>query len=112
MPLDDREQKILDEIEAQFLQDDPKLAKAALKVWSVDLFRRTSQRSAFGFVLGLIIMLVFFLTLTWVAMVGFVIMVASASFFVVAFRRKTTGQGPTSIGWDRWLGGLRSKWRR
>ena len=28
MPLNDREQKILDEIERQFLQDDPKLAKA------------------------------------------------------------------------------------
>lgn len=112
MPLDDREQKILDEIEAQFLQDDPKLARAVLKVSTVDLFRRTSQRAGFGFVLGLIIMLVFFLISTWIAMVGFLIMVVSASFFVVAFRRKTTGQGPTSIGWDQWLGGLRSKWRR
>ena len=112
MPLDDREQKILDEIERQFLQDDPKLAKAVLKVSTVDVFRRTSQRAGVGFVLGLVIMLVFFLISTWVAMVGFLIMVVSASFFVVAFRRKTTGRGPTSVGWDQWLGGLRSKWRR
>ena len=112
MPLDDREQKILDEIEAQFLQDDPKLAKAVLRVSSVDLFRRTWQRAGVGFVLGLAMMLVFFLISTWVAMIGFVIMVVSASFFVVALRRKTTGQGPISVGWDQWLGGLRSKWRR
>jgi len=28
VPLNDKEQKILDEIERQFLQDDPKLARA------------------------------------------------------------------------------------
>ncbi len=112
MPLDDREQRILDEIEAQFLQDDPKLAKAVLKVSSIDVFRRTAVRAGIGFVLGLVVMLVFFLISTWVAMIGFVVMVVSASFFVVALRRRTSGQGPTSIGWDQWLGGLRSKWRR
>ena len=112
VPLDDKEQEILDEIERQFMQDDPKLAKAVLRVLSVDVFRRTSQRAAVGLILGLVMMLVFFLICTWVAMVGFGIMGVAASFFVVAFRRKTTGRGPSSLGWDRWVGGFRSKWRR
>ena len=112
MPLNDREQKILDEIERQFLQDDPKLAKAVRTASATNVFRRSAQRSVAGFVAGLALMLVFFTSNTLVAMVGFVIMVASASFFVIALRRRTLGPAPGGMSMDRWLGRLRSKWRR
>lgn len=112
MPLNDREQKILDEIERQFLQDDPKLAKAVRTASATNVFRRSAQRSVAGFIVGLALMLVFFTSNTLVAMVGFVIMVASASVFVVALRRRTLGPTANGISMDRWLGNLRSKWRR
>lgn len=112
MPLNDKEQEILDEIERQFLKDDPKLAKAVLAAEPTQLFRRSAQRSVVGFVVGLALMLLFFASNTLVAMIGFVIMVASASVFVVSLRRRTLGAGPSNFNAGSWLDQLRSKWRR
>lgn len=112
MPLNDKEQKILDEIERQFLQDDPKLAKAVRTASAGDAFRRSAQFSAAGFILGLALMLIFFTSNTFVAMIGFVMMVASASIFVVGVRRRTMGPGAGGLGVDAWADRLRSKWRR
>ena len=112
MPLNDKEQRILDEIERQFLQDDPKLAKAVRTASATDVFRRSARRSITGFVVGLAIMLVFFTSTLAIAMVGFVIMVASASVFVVSVRRRTMGPGAGGFGPDSWVERLRSKWRR
>ena len=112
MPLNDKEQEILDEIERQFLKDDPKLAKAVLAAEPTRLFRRVAQRSVAGFVVGLALMLLFFASNTLIAMIGFVIMVASASVFVVSLRRRTLGSGPTNLNASSWLDQLRSKWRR
>ncbi len=112
MPLNDKEQRILDEIERQFLQDDPKLARAVGTSSAADVFRRAARRTIAGFVLGLAFMLLFFTSNTLVAMLGFVIMVASASFFVIALRRRTMGPGPMGMGVDSWIERFRSKWRR
>ena len=112
MPLNDKEQRILDEIERQFLQDDPKLAKAVRTASATDVFRRSARRSIIGFVVGLAVMLIFFTTSILVAMVGFGIMVASASAFVVSIRRRTMGPGAGGFSPDAWIDRLRSKWRR
>ncbi len=112
MPLNDKEQKILDEIERQFLQDDPKLARAVRTADAGDAFRRSAQLSAAGFILGLALMLIFFTSNTLVAMIGFVMMVAAASVFVVGIRRRTMGPSTGSLGMDAWADRLRSKWRR
>ena len=112
MPLNDKEQKILDEIERQFLQDDPKLAKAVRTASATDVFRRSARLSIAGFVLGLALMLVFFALNTLIAMIGFVVMVVSGSVFMVALRRRTMAPGSVALGVDSWVERLRSKWRR
>ncbi|RZV45945.1 MAG: DUF3040 domain-containing protein [Acidimicrobiia bacterium] len=112
VPLNDKEQKILDEIERQFLQDDPKLAKAVRTASASDTLRRSTRFTAAGFVLGLALMLIFFTSNTLVAMIGFVVMVASASVFIVGLRRRTMGPGTAGLGIESWADRLRSKWRR
>ena len=51
-----------------------------------------------------------------VAMLGLlglgVVMVASASVFVVGLRRRTMGPGVAGLGLESWADRLRSKWRR
>lgn len=111
MPLNDKEQRILDEIERQFLQDDPKLAKAVRTASATDVFRRSARRTVVGFVAGLALMLIFFTSNTFIAMAGFVIMVASASVFVVSIRRRTLAPGGSFVP-DTWIERFRSKWRR
>jgi hypothetical protein len=112
VPLNDKEQKILDEIERQFLQDDPKLANAVKTASAADSFRRSSRLTIGGFVLGLALMLLFFTSNTLIAMVGFVVMVGSASVFVIALRRRTMGPSVGGPRLDAWVDRLRSKWRR
>ncbi len=112
MPLNDKEQKILDEIERQFLQDDPKLAKAVRTASASDTLRRSSRLTIGGFIVGLALMLLFFTSNTLIAMIGFVVMVASASVFVVALRRRTMAPGSAGLGPDSWVERFISKWRR
>jgi cobalamin synthase len=82
MPLDDREQRILAEIERQFYEDDPDLARA---VKNIDRSGRFGIRwPLVGLVAGLIVVVVFFTRQTAVALVGFGLMVASATALVQA----------------------------
>lgn len=110
MPLNEREQRILDEIEQQFLQDDKKLAKTISGASSSEVFRRRAQRSAVGFVVGLALMLVFFTSNTLVAIVGFVLMVASGSWLVAAMRRRSLGSS-AGFSLESLAERFRSKWR-
>lgn len=80
MSLDDREQQILSEIERQFYEEDPSLARA---VRNIDRPRRFGIRlPVVGLVIGAIILLAFFTVQTLVALAGFVIIVVSASALV------------------------------
>ena len=113
MPLDEREQRILEEIERQFYETDRKLAETVSKASITGVFRRPLQWAALGFLVGLGVMLFFFTRYTPIAMVGFVLMVASAWTAAVAVRRRSptgtdTGPGKT----QQWVTRLRSKWRR
>ncbi len=80
MSLDDREQQILSEIERQFYEEDPSLARA---VRNINKPRRFGIRlPVAGLVLGVVIVLAFFTVQTLVALGGFVVIVASASALV------------------------------
>jgi len=80
MSLDDREQQILAEIERQFYEEDPSLAKA---VRNIDRPRRFGVRVPIvGLVVGVIAVIVFFTINTLVALGGFLVMVVSASALV------------------------------
>lgn len=86
MPLDDREQRILAEIERQFYEDDPELAEA---VKNIDRSRSFGLRLPLvGLIAGLAVVVVFFTSQTLIALVGFVLMVASATALVHEIRRR------------------------
>lgn len=84
MPLDDREQRILAEIERQFYEEDPALAHAV----------RTGGRSGrfgirlplLGVLMGVALILATFTSVTWLALVGFVVLVVSATALVQGIR--------------------------
>jgi VIT1/CCC1 family predicted Fe2+/Mn2+ transporter len=78
MPLNDEEQRILDEIEARLAEEDPRLVEQVGRTTlSAHLARRIRMASvAFG--VGLLMILFAFASAVWVAAVGFVVMVFSA----------------------------------
>lgn len=87
MGLDDREQRILAEIERQFYEEDPGLA---------DAVRTVSRRSrpwetkvaAVGVVLGVILVALTFRVNTILALVGFLVTVGSVTWLVSELRRR------------------------
>ncbi len=109
MPLDEREQRILDEIEAQFEVDDPAFAKT----YRDTRLRRSSSRdirlSAIGIVVGLVLMLVLFPQSTFLALGAFALMLASAVWLVSGIRAGAAGKKSPGSGW---LVDLRQRWRR
>lgn len=86
MPLDDREQKILADIERQFYEEDPGLARAVK-----DIDRRSSRNkvrlAVLGVVAGLATILFFFATNTFVALAGFAVLVVSATILAPEIKR-------------------------
>ncbi|MGZ8578423.1 MAG: DUF3040 domain-containing protein [Actinomycetota bacterium] len=77
MPLNDHEQKILEEIERRLAEEDPNFVE---QVGRTDLYTHLARRirlATLAFVVG-IIMLLFFVVSVWIAAAGFVVMVVSA----------------------------------
>jgi hypothetical protein len=83
MPLDDKEQRILAEIERQFYQEDPEVARALQRVESP--LRVGAKLSMLGVIAGLAI-IVAYLSETWIAAAGFALLVISATSLVNAIR--------------------------
>jgi len=83
MPLDDKEQRILAEIERQFYEEDPELARAVQRIESP--LRVGAKLSILGVIAGLAI-IVTYLSETWVAAAGFALLVLSATALVNAVR--------------------------
>jgi hypothetical protein len=83
MPLDDKEQRILAEIERQFYEEDPELARAVEKIERPARFG--VRLSLLGVIAGLAIVIAY-VSITWVAVVGFALLVASATSLVNAMR--------------------------
>ncbi|MFQ5947670.1 MAG: DUF3040 domain-containing protein [Acidimicrobiia bacterium] len=110
MPLDDREQRILEEIERQFYQEDPKLAETVRNTTLATVSARNLKWAILGFIAGLGLMLGFFTSNSLVAVLGFVAMVVSVVWIVTIVKRRS-GFGNRSST-DAWLGRLRQRWRR
>lgn len=111
MPLNEREQRILEEIERHLYAEDPKLAQTVKKA---DLGVRTKRRQRLaivGFVVGLVVMLGMFTRSTPIAGFGFVLMVASAAWLAMTIRARRSEQaGSASV--VGWMDGFRQRWRR
>lgn len=101
MPLSEREQKILEEIEQGLYEQDPRLVKKVGR-----LTQSASRRGVLaivGFLVGLVVTIGTFAFSQWIALAGFVLMVLSAS-AIVQIRRHSTAASKN--GWiGRILGG-------
>ncbi|HYH49216.1 MAG TPA: DUF3040 domain-containing protein [Acidimicrobiia bacterium] len=96
MPLSEDEQRILQEIEAQFYANDPQLAQ---QVSETTLYRHASRNikwAALGFVVGFIVLLTSFASNLFLGFVGFLAMLGCA-FVIVSNLRKMGKAGLESI---------------
>ncbi len=109
MPLNEHEQKILDEIERQLYEDDPKLAEMVAKAVRGGRNRWKMRLAAVLFIVGAVVMFASF-TQSWViAGGGFILMVASAGWLALAIRAsRSQGSGAAGDLLER----LQRRWRR
>ena len=108
MPLDDREQRILEEIERQFYEEDPKLAETVRSATLASLSGKHLKWASLGLVVGVGLMLGFFTRNTIVALLGFGLMVVSVVGLVAVARGRAGVAASPEKGL---LGGLRRRWR-
>ena len=108
MPLDDKEQRILEEIERQFYEQDPKLAETVRSATLASLSGKYLKWAVAGLAIGVVLMLGFFTRNTVVALFGFGLMVVSVV-GIVAVARSRLRVAVSSVSG---LGaGPRRKWR-
>ena len=96
MPLSEDEQRILQEIEAQFYATDPQLAQ---QVSETTLYRhaaRTIRWAVFGFVAGFVVLVASFASSLVLGFIGFLVMLACA-FIVERNVRKLGRAGLESL---------------
>lgn len=110
MPLDEREQRILDEIEKRLYEEDPKFQERVRKATQGSKGRILFRLAVVTFVLGLVVMLATFTSSRYLAGAGFVVMVASAGWIAMTLRSRRIDQPGASVG--SWLDGFRQRWRR
>jgi Protein of unknown function (DUF3040) len=101
MPLNEREERILEEIERNLYAEDPKLAQTVAKTSLGARTKRRTRFAAVGFVIGLIIMLGTFTRLWYLAGLGFILMVVSGATIVMGYRSGTDARSGASslLGW-------------
>jgi len=93
MPLNEHEQKILDEIERQMYEEDPKLAQKVARAVRTGSDRWRMRLAAVVFLIGGVVMFASF-TVSWViAGLGFVVMVASAGWMAHTAGSKREARG-------------------
>ena len=96
MPLSEDEQRILDQIEAQFYANDPHLAQ---QVSETTLYRHASRNikwAAVGFLVGFVVLLTSYTSNLFMGFIGFLAMLGCA-FVVVSNLRKMGKAGLESI---------------
>ncbi len=111
MPLNEHEQKILDEIERKLYEDDPRLASMVAKAVRGDSTRWKIRLAVIAFVIGAVVMFASFTSSLVVAGVGFLIMVGSAGWAAMTIRStRPIRTGESTV--DAWMGRVRRKLRR
>lgn len=111
MALDDREQRILEEIERNLYAEDPKLAQTVARTDLTVRIKRRQRIAAVGFFVGLAIMLGTFTRFWYLAGLGFILMVASAATIAMTMHRSRTDQ-TASFSVSGWMGDVSTRWRR
>jgi hypothetical protein len=111
MPLDDREQKILEEIERNLYAEDPKLAQTVARTDLSVRVKRKQRLAAVGFFVGLAIMLGTFTRFSILAGLGFALMVASAAAIAMTMRAARVERA-AAFSVSGWMDDVRERWRR
>jgi len=92
VPLSEEEQRLLEQMEQALAADDPKFASTLRGSALAARGRRQALMAGAAFVVGVAVLMIGAVTqLTLVAVGGFVVMLASAYFFAVAWRRAQAG---------------------
>ena len=110
MPLNEREQRILDEIEKRLYEEDPKFEERVRKVTFGAKGRRWQRIAALAFVVGLVVMLVSFTENVYVAGGAFVVMVVAAGWLAMSIRATRAERSGGTV--EDWLDAFRQRWRR
>ena len=111
MALDDREQKILEEIERNLYAEDPKLAQTVARADLSARIRRRRILAGFGFFIGLAIMLGTFTRFSLLAGLGFILMVTSAA-MIATTMRGARAERTSSFSVAGWMEDVRERWHR
>jgi hypothetical protein len=110
MPLDDREQRILSEIERRFYEEDPDLAHTVRSIQKSAASPRTLYLAIAGLVVGVGLTLATFTFNPWLALAGFMVMVASGTALVQVLRRRA-GKAPIGLSAGSTMGEWLSRFR-
>jgi len=98
VPLSEDEQRILQDIERSFYENDPGFAKVVGRAVSRGHAARNCKIAVGGAVAGFALLLATFTTAPAAAFVGFVLMVAGTGFFVRNFRHLTASRSDKTPG--------------
>ena len=92
MALSEQERKLLEQLEASLMADDPKFAQTLSGAGGIRIHRRRATFAGLGFVLGLLMLVAGVQIHPAVSIVGFVVMLAAAIIGVNSWQR-VTGEG-------------------
>lgn len=96
MALSEQERKLLEQLEASLMAEDPKFAQTLSGAGGIRIHRRRATMAGLGFVAGLLLLVIGVQIHPAVSIVGFVVMLASAIIGVSSWQR-VTGEGQPRV---------------
>ena len=96
MALSEQERKLLEQLEASLMAEDPKFAQTLSGAGGIRIHRRRATMAGLGFVAGLLLLVIGVQIHPAVSIVGFVVMLASAIIGVSSWQR-VTGEGQPGV---------------
>jgi hypothetical protein len=117
VPLSDEEARLLHQLEQSLAAEDPDFASTLRGSKLLAKSKRLAVLSALGFVIGLGVLFAgVVLPLTWLGIVGFVLMIAAAYLFVLVNRNRLASPGPRSASAQRpsssFVDRMEERWQR
>ncbi len=126
MALSEQERKLLEQLEASLMAEDPKFAQTLSGAGGIRIHRRRATLAGLGFVVGLLLLVVGVQIHPAVSIVGFVIMLAATIIGVSSWQRVTGEsqprvptpgpgpgpQGPSKPSNQDFMEKLEERWRK
>lgn len=117
MALSEKEQKLLDQLEAALAADDPQLASTLRGTAQRKLHRRNAALAGVGFLVGVAALIVGMQVHPAISVVGFVLMLASTIIAVSSWRHVTDDSAtpkakPKSTSAKPFMDKMEERWRR